>query len=260
MRPERIAVLAFALASLLVLAGCASAPPPSAGQEGLQTSAIAQRSINAANALLQAGRFDEALTQSAAAIDADPRSASARATHGAVLEALGRGVEAGEQYARAVALAPRNGPVRNAHGAWLCRAGRIDQALEAFSLATQDPTWREPAQALSNAGVCAAGAGRSEVAELNFRAALGLAPSMAQALGGMARLEHQRGNALGARAFLQRREAVGPLGADDLLLGIDIETAAGDARAAARYREQLAALSREADAAASTTESGSSRQ
>lgn len=261
MRPERAALLGLAVAGLLAMGGCASGPQRNAGRDGMETSAIAQRSINAAQALLDAGKPDEALALSQSAIDADPRSAAARIVHGAALDALGRGVEAGEQYARAVSLAPASGVALNARGAWLCRSGRVDEALAAFSKATMDERYREPAQALTNAGSCAAGAGRDDIAELNFRAALALAPSLAQALGGMARLQHKRGDALGARAFLQRREAVGPLGAADLALGIEIETAAGDARAAARYREQLAAMARGAEAAASSTiDPGSSRQ
>ena len=253
--------LAAALAGALLLTACASSTPRGAGGDGMQTSAIAQRSINAAQTLLDAGKFDEALAESKAALDADPRSAEAHVVHGAALDGLGRGIEAGEHYQRAVSLAPDSGAVLNARGAWLCRSGRVDEALAAFSKATMDERFRQPEQALANAGSCAAGAQRAEVAELNFRAALALSPSLAQALGGMARLEHQRGNALGARAFLQRREAVGPLGAADLALGIEIETAAGDARAAARYREQLAAMARDAEAAASNTiEPGSSRQ
>ena len=266
MRRERAAIgnvpIAAALVVVLLLvSACASGPQRSAGRDGMETSAIAQRSINAAQALLEAGKLEEALAETNAALDADPRSAEVHLAQGAVLQALGRGVEAGEHFERALEIAPGSGRVLNAHGAWLCRSGRVDEALAAFSKATMDERYREPEQALVNAGSCAAEAGRNEVAELNFRAALGLQPALAQALGGMARLEHQRGNALSARAFLQRREALGPLSAADLALGVEIETAAGDARAAARYRGQLATMAREADAAASSTiESGSSRQ
>ena len=76
----------------------------------------------------------------------------------------------------------------------------------------------------------------------------------------MARLEHRRGDALKARAFLQRREAVAPLTAPELALAIEIETAAGDARAAARYRNQLATLAAEVEASSSPSDTGSSKQ
>jgi type IV pilus assembly protein PilF len=49
-----------------------------------------------------------------------------------------------------------------------------------------------------------------------------------------------QGDVLSARAFLQRREAISPLGAEMLGLAVKIEERAGDAVAAQRYRQQLA--------------------
>lgn len=258
-RPDRLVLLVVAA---LVVSGCAGGPAPrGASLEPIRgASPIAQRSINAAQALLERGDAEGALVEAARAVEADPRSATARVMRGTVLESLGRGLEAGEEYKQAVRLAPRSGLVLNAYGVWLCRGGRTDEALRAFGDAIADEAYRQPTQALANAGACAAEAGRNEQAELNFRAALTLAPQHAQALSGMARLEHGRGDALKARAFLQRREALAPLTAPELALAIEIETAAGDARAAARYRNQLATLAAEVVSNASPTDTGSSRQ
>ena len=258
-RPDCLAALAL---SALVLVGCASAPAPrgAAEDEAHHTSPISQRSINAAQALLDRGDAAGALAEAERAVAADARSSTARVMRGTVLEALGRGLEAGEDYTLAVRLASKDGQVLNAYGAWLCRAGRTDEALQSFSDAISDESYRQPTQALANAGSCAAEAGRDEQAELNFRAALTLAPQHAQALAGMARLEHRRGDTLKARAFLQRREALAPLTAQELALAIDIETAAGDARAATRYRNQLATLAAEVEASTPPSDTGSSRQ
>lgn len=257
-RPERTTGILLLLAALLAIPGCASGPSKRAG--ATQTSAVAQRSINIAQALLDQGDAAGALDQAVLAIRADGRSPQARILRGLALEALGRGVEAGQDYRAALGLAPSSGPVLNAYGAWLCRGGRTDEALEAFNKAIADEGYRQPEQALANAGSCAAEAGRDAQAELNLRAALGLQPTHAQSLAGMARLEHRRGDALKARAFLQRREAIAPLTAPELALAIDIETAAGDARAAQRYRNQLASLAAEVEAARSSNGNGSSRQ
>lgn len=258
-RPDRLLPLVL---SALVLAGCASAPAPRAAGRDVphHASPIAQRSINAAQALIERGDAAGALVEAELAVKTDSRSALARVMRGTALEALGRGLEAGEDYKQAVRLSPGSGPVLNAYGAWLCRAGRTDEALKAFSDAIADESYRQPTQALANAGSCAAEAGRDEQAEFNFRAALTLAPQHAQALSGMARLEHRRGDALKARAFLQRREAVAPLTAPELALAIEIETAAGDARAATRYRNQLATLAAEVEANSSPSDTGSSKQ
>ena len=258
-RPDRLLHL---LLAALVLAGCASAPAPRAAGRDTphHTSPIAQRSINAAQALLERGDAAGALVEAELAVKADSRSAQARVMRGTALEALGRGLEAGDDYKQALRLSPASGPVLNAYGAWLCRAGRTDEALKAFSDAIADESYRQPTQALANAGSCASEAGRDEQAEFNFRAALTLAPQQAQALSGMARLEHRRGDALKARAFLQRREAVAPLTAPELALAIEIETAAGDARAAAHYRNQLATLAAEVEASSPPSDTGSSKQ
>lgn len=261
MRHERRALAAVAIVAAMALGGCAGGPSSSARQtESPTTSPIAQRAINSAQAMLGRGDLKGALTQAEQAIEADPRSASARIAYGTVLEALGRGAEAGPQFKKAFDLSPRTGLVLNAYGAWLCRNSRFDEALKAFSDATLDGAYREPEVALGNAGACAAQAERLTLAELNFRAALEIAPAHAPSLVGMSRLEHKRGNPLRARAFLQRREALGPLGLQEIMLAIEIETAAGDARAAARYRAQMADLARSAEAVPSSTERGSPRQ
>lgn len=261
MRPlDRVSGACALLAALLLAAGCTTSPAPRSASGPQATSPIAQRSINAAQALLDQGNAQGALDEAAKAVRVDGRSAKARIIRGAALEALGRGLEAGEDYKEAVRLAPASGPVLNAYGAWLCRSGRTDEALKAFTDATADTTYRQPTQALANAGSCAGEAGRDAQAELNFRAALALEPRHAQALTGMAKLEHRRGDALKSRAFLQRREAIAPLTAPELALAIEIETAAGDERAAARYRNQLATLAAEVEAASSSSASGTSRQ
>jgi type IV pilus assembly protein PilF len=258
-RPEQRSNAALLATLLLALAGCASSPPPSAKRGAAAESAVVQRSINAAQGLLDQGDAAGAVAQAELAVRADPRSALAHLARAQALEALGRSEEAGRDLQRAYGLAPASGTVLNAYGVWLCRNGDAKQAMQRFIDALADERYTRPAQALANAGSCAASAGWQEQAELNFRAALGLAPEDAQSLMGMAKLEHGRGDHLRARAFLQRREALAPLMAAELMLAIEIETAAGDPRAAQRYRDQLAALG-VAPGRTSTSDQGSSRQ
>lgn len=258
-RPEHRRFVVLLAALPLALAGCASAPSSNAKRGAPAESAVAQRSINAAQGLLDQGDAAGALAQAELALRADPRSALAHLARAQALEALGRAEDAGRDVQRAHALAPRDGAVLNAYGAWLCRNGDAKQAMQRFIDALADERYTRPAQALANAGSCAASAGWTEQAELNFRAALGLAPGDAQSLVGMAKLEHGRGDHLRARAFLQRREALAPLMAAELMLAIEIETAAGDPRAAQRYRDQLAALGG-SPGRTTTSDQGSSRQ
>lgn len=236
-QPEAMVRILIGAALAALLAACASSPAPQV--PGTGTNAIALRSINATQGLLERGRLDEALEQANAAIRADPRSARALVAKGQVLDAQGRHQQAGEVLVRALALAPGDGVALNARGAWLCRHGDAKQGLDLLGRAIEDPAYRQPVQALANAGTCALREGLLSTAELNFRAALGLSPTDAQALVGMAHVELEQGDTLGARAFLQRREALAPLSSTELMLAIRIEEAAGDARAAARYRAQL---------------------
>lgn len=245
-----------AMAALGLLVACASAPPK---QSVGATTAVSQRSVNAAQSLLDRGNAAEAIVQARVALKADSRNTQAMVVGGQALEALGNSVEAAEFFERAAKIAPANGPVQNAYGAWLCRQGRAPEGLQAFTNALEDDTYRTPIQALANAGTCALSIGQLDVAESNFRAALGLAPDGIQSLAGMASVEQRRGNALGARAFLQRREALGPLSGPELQLGVEIEIAAGDVRAAKKYQDQLAAQAG-LGAVQQPNESGSFRQ
>ena len=236
-RPEATVRFWSGAACAALLAACAAAPRHAPGMGG---NPIALRSINAAQELLERGALDEALEQARIAVDADPRSVRAHVAEGQVLEAMGRTEAAGAALAKALAIGPSDGVALNARGTWLCRQGAAQEGLVLLGKAIEDPSYRNPVQALSNAGNCALQAGLLPTAELNFRAALGLAPNDARSLVGMAHLKLKEGDALGARAFLQRREALAPLAAAELELAIRIEEAAGDARAAGRYRAQLA--------------------
>jgi type IV pilus assembly protein PilF len=58
----------------------------------------------------------------------------------------------------------------------------------------------------------------------------------------MAEVSYRKGEYLRARAFLQRYEAVAPVNADSLAMGVKIETELGDQKAAERYRQLLREL------------------
>ena len=59
----------------------------------------------------------------------------------------------------------------------------------------------------------------------------------------MAKIKHQQSKYFEARAFIQRREAAGPLDLSLLQLAQQIEKSAGDDRAAANYQKQLELIS-----------------
>lgn len=226
-------------AVLLLATACASTPR---NDPTRTVDPIAQRSINAAMSLLERGQTEAALEQARLAVRTDSRSARARLAEAMVLDAQSEEAAAGEAFSQAYRLAPGDGAVLNAYAVWLCRMDRAIEAQRLFTRTLDDPTYRVPEQSLANAAACSAKNGELEAAEMQFRAALGLRPTHAPALVGMARLLLKKGDPLGARAFLQRREALSALGMAELLLAIEIEESAGNLQAAQAYRTQLAEL------------------
>ncbi|MBS7455968.1 type IV pilus biogenesis/stability protein PilW [Coralloluteibacterium stylophorae] len=199
----------------------------------------AETQIALAQGYLQRGDYEVAVKRLERALELDPKSAGAHTVLGIVYERIDRPALAGEHYERATRLSPDEGAVLNNYGAWLCRNGRAPEADAWFARALADPFYKSRAGALENAGTCALQAGNLAGAEQYFRKSLELRPNDPGALAQLAALSYRAGDHLSARAFLQRREAAGPLDAPTLDLGSRIEQALGDTQAASRYRERL---------------------
>lgn len=235
--------LAWLAAAILALAGCASTGGSSAGG-GTGTGAANMSSKGLANLqlaqnYLRNGQLQVALDRANRAARMDPQSADVQVVLGLIRQALDDDTRAGEHYERAVKLAPDAGHVLNVRGAWLCEQQRYDEADQLFARAVQDPFYEDRVQAYFNAGRCAVLAGRLDRAEAPLRKGLELDGKHPLLLEQMARLQYRQGNYLGARAFLQRREALGEVGAELLDLAVSIEEGAGDRAAADRYRARL---------------------
>ncbi len=201
--------------------------------------ASARRHEMRAEERLRAGQLDGAEVEARAALKADPRSATAYTLLALVEENRGRAAQAGTNYAKAAELAPESGAVQNNYGAWLCGNGRARESLAWFDRALADPAYGSPASALANAGACAASAGDHGRVERDLRAALALDPDNAVALFAMAEHAFRNGRYMDARAFSERRLAVGSATPEALLLASQIETNLGDMAAAARYVQRL---------------------
>lgn len=243
MRHEWIRLAAASV--LLALAGCATTDSgPSdrvastAGGEGdLSRSGLAN--VRLAQAYLAAGKNDLAIDRATRALRSDPNAAQAHVVMGLVLEKLGDGGRAGEHYLRAAKLAPQAGYVLNTAGVWLCENGRAAEAKGMFERATQDLLYNQRQQAYFNGGRCAAMAGDLATAETFLRGGLALDPNDRLLLEQMVRVKVRQGDMMGARAFFQRRDALGAPGPEMLDLAVRIEQGAGDTAAAGRYRDRL---------------------
>jgi type IV pilus assembly protein PilF len=239
------------LLALALLAGCASnglnvettvvdqgpAPRPNTTKRdpGQLTNAGAVN-LSLAQTYLQAGELETALNRARRAADSDPNNGNVHALLGLIFDRIGDQPKASAEFARAIALAPNTGSVLNAYGTWLCSHGDIAGAAAHFGRALADPFFTTPGLAHYNAGHCLLKAGDLVQAEASLRRALDQpGADIAAVLMSLAQVKLAQGAYFEARAFVQRREAMGAT-PDVLELAARIEEAAGDRAAAARYR------------------------
>lgn len=195
--------------------------------------------VRLAQNYLATNQIDLALDRANRALKTDPDSAEALIVMGMVRERLGDTEQAGAHFLRAAKLAPDEGYVLNTTAVWLCQGGRAAEADVMFAKATKDPFYKSREQAFFNAGKCAQDAGDLAKAEAYLRSGIEHKPEDPRLLEQMVRLKVKQGDLMGARAFFQRREALGPPGPEMLSLAAGIEQSAGDEAAAARYRQRL---------------------
>ena len=134
---------------------------------------------NLADALLEAGRVPEAVSQYEAALHIDPNDAQAHYNLGGVLLDAGRLNEAIGEYQAAVRDAPSFSWAHDNLGTALVRAGRLPEALAQYAAAVQaDP---EHAQSRFNLANLLVRAGHLNDAIEQYQAAVRLAPDMTAA-------------------------------------------------------------------------------
>lgn len=197
-----------------------------------------QINVGLAQSYMDNNDLETALDRATQALRTDPRSADVHAMLGLIYSRISQLDKAAAEFKQALALAPDNGAILNVDGVWLCQQGQAQEADAQFAKALQDPFYRQPEQALSNAGRCAFKAGQLPKAESYLRASLDKVPDQPEALFTLAQVEYAKGSYLEARAFIQRRDAMGST-AEVLDLAARIEDAAGDHRSAEQYRQRL---------------------
>ncbi|MGK7294318.1 MAG: type IV pilus biogenesis/stability protein PilW [Candidatus Wenzhouxiangella sp. M2_3B_020] len=188
---------------------------------------------------LEQGEIQIAMEKLELAVDQDPEHVSAHLALGIVYQQIDRIDQALGHLRTAVRLAPDDGGAHNSYAALLCQVGRYEEADRHFRSALDDPFYATPEVALANAGSCARRDGRLDDAERYLREALEYDPENRAALYNLAELSFQRERYLQARAFLQRLEATGSLGARSLLLAVRVERALGSDTLADRYASTL---------------------
>ena len=228
------------VALCLCLAACASGggAPKADSPVSSRLSSAGRMNLGLAQGYVEANELPKASERLKLAMASDPGAAEVHAMAAIIHDRNGEPGKAEREFDRALAIAPNDGFILNAHASWLCESGRAAQADQEFVRALRDPGYRMPFQALANAGKCAHQVRQWAKAESYLRRAIELAPADGSVLYLLADSELRQGKFMEARAFIQRRDALGS-DARTLELAAAIEEAAGDRLSAARYRQRL---------------------
>lgn len=220
-----------------------STKPPATKTPEIPLSYNGRMAVSAAEELVRQKKYSEALAQADNAVRADPKSGMSHMVKAFILDKLGESNKASGSFKKAVKLSPHNGYVRYTYANHLCDLKDFPAADENYLIAAKDANYPIAHKAYEGAAECALRAEKLDVAEAHARAALAIEPENAGALATMARIMHKQSKFFEARAFIQRREAAGPLDMPLLQLAQQIEKSAGDDRAAAKYQKQLELIS-----------------
>ena len=218
------------LAAILLLGLALVAGRPAAGDTA---------ALDAARALVRAGRLEEAVTAYSTLLEAHPEDLEARMERARVLRWLHRPAEALEDYDRVLAVTPRDVEAALARARVLVRLDRADEAERALrDMVAGHPDFADAHLAL---GTLRLQRGQADEATAAFTRARSLAPDDPAPLVGLARARAATGDATGALAV--REEA---LTAFDRQLARD----PSDRDARVGRAQLLAGLGRDADALA----------
>ncbi len=225
------------------LGACVSGSTLPQGAEMVPEEA-AQLNLELGIGYLRQGEWQRARVKLEKALDLNPKLVTANTALGLVYEKLGDGPAAERYYTKAIKLAPKDPDALNSLAVYLCRIkDRREEALVYFDRALAVPLSQQisnKAMLNTNAGTCVKPIDLVR-AEVYLRAALAKNPAFGPALLQMADVTYDGGNYLQSRAFLERYTSV-PTSAPSpsvLWLGVRIETALGDERAAGRYAVKL---------------------
>ena len=233
-------ILLAAIAAALLLTGCVTTTTVSnVPESNANDQDAAELNYQLGARYLRNGNYDLARDRLLLSIELDPKNPVAHYTLALTYEQLENERLATESYERAVRIAPRNYNVQNAYAVFLCKQRDYDQARKHFDRAIRVPENDDAEITMTNAGVCMMQKPDNAAAEAYLRAALERRPNYGEALLQMSVLSYETGDALRARAFLQRYLSGNVPSAPVLYHGIRIEEKLGDDTARREYTLQL---------------------
>lgn len=229
----------MALVATLGLVGCVTTEVTGDAPRVANPKEAAQINQELGIAYLRQGNYELARLKLEKAVHDDPSLATAHSALGLVYERLGAIDEAEDEYRRAARLGRDDPSALNALAVFLClRRNEPDDALRYFDRALKYPLYPNRVMLFTNAGVCARKVDL-KMSEDYFRQGLALDRTSRELLLQLSDVSFQQGNYLQSRGFLERYITTIGVSPAVLWLGVQIETALGDARAAEIYGQRL---------------------
>lgn len=220
-------------AVVLALSGCVSVNDGSRAPTASPVEA-AQFNVSLGMRYMEQGRRDLALEKLNRALEQAPRLADAHFGMAIAQDHWGETRRAHQHFRRAIRLDRNNPGIRNTYGVFLCKNGDLRGAERELLNAARNATYATPEVAWTNAGICAESEPDLAKAERYYREALRVRPGHVDALWHMAKVSFDTGNAMQARAFLQRYLEREARSAESLWLCYQVEVTLGDEEAGRR--------------------------
>lgn len=225
--------------ALLMLAGCVTTTTTSSTAAFEESDDAAMQYLTLGARYYRNGSYELARERLERALELDPKLAQAHYTLALTYEQLGNQRLASEHYDRAVRVSPDNFDARNAYAVFLCRQRQFNEAEKQFDRGLKISGNNNRHVMMTNAGACMTQKPDYVKAEGYFRDALEERSTYGEALLQLAALKFKTQDYLHARAFLQRFLSGNSASAGVLFLGVQIEKALQDERAATDYMNQL---------------------
>ncbi|HYD59352.1 MAG TPA: type IV pilus biogenesis/stability protein PilW [Noviherbaspirillum sp.] len=240
-----LVLLAAALASAVLVTGCASSPGGAAPGEApsLSDQTDAQRRarirLQLAIGYYEQRQMGVALDEIRQALAADPAFAEAYVMRALIYMDMGENKLADENFLQAIKLSPNNPDFNNNYGWFLCQNGREKDSIAYFDAALKNRSYQSPAKALNNAGICSMKLKNKSAAERYFSQAFQYDPGNPTTNTNLARIYYDQGGYERARFYIGRVMKSDVMTADVLWLAIKIERKLGDRAAESSLVTQL---------------------
>jgi type IV pilus assembly protein PilF len=238
-------VLALALGSATLLAGCASQPQPVdtaqvvTPSDETENRRRARIRLELAVGYFEQGKVEIALDELKQAIAAEPSFPDPYNLRGLVFMRLNDQRQAEDSFRRALVLNPRDSNTLHNLGWLQCQQNRFDESIRTFEQAMSNPLYADRAKTLMAQGVCEARAGRTAEAERSLSRAYELDAANPITGFNLANLLFRRGEFQRAQFYIRRLNNSELANAESLWLGIKVERRMNDRDAMQQLGEVL---------------------